>query len=95
MPDLLSAAPIYTSTSERGKELDKWTKEGSDDVIQVSGAIFQHTQAITGKGLCNYDPSDDEDNALTYTLNMEEVKKVAKQQYVDFSAIFQRHPKNP
>ncbi len=45
--------------------------------------------------MTNYDLSDDEDEALTYTLSMEEVKKVAQQHYIDFSAMFQRHQKNP
>ncbi len=47
------------------------------------------TLAIRGKGLTDYDSSDDEDDALTYTLSMEEVRKVAQQQYIDFSTMFQ------
>ncbi len=64
-------------------------EEESEDDTQVSGAILHHTQAITGKGLTDYESSDDEDDSLTYTLSMEEVRKVAQQQYIDFSAMFQ------
>ncbi len=62
---------------------------------RFSGVILHHTQPITGKGLTDYDSSDDEDDALTYTLSMEDVRKVAQQHYIDFSAMFQRHQKNP
>ncbi len=65
------------------------TEEGSEDDTQVSGAIFHHTQAITCKGLADYDSSDDEDDALIYTLSLEEFRKVVQQQYIDFSAMFQ------
>ncbi len=40
------------------------------------------TQAITGNGLADYDLSDDEHDALPYTLSMEEVRKVSQQQFI-------------
>ncbi len=96
MPNLVLAVPIQASTSDcgEGAELVYRTEEGSRDDTQVSGAISHHMQAITGKGLADYDLSDDEDGALMYTLSMEEVRKVAQQQYINFSAMFQRHQKN-
>ncbi len=96
MPDLVSAAPIQPSISDHsvGAVVVDRSEEESQDDTQVAGAILHHTQAITGKGLTDYDSSDNEDDALTYTLSMEEVKKVA-QHYIDFSAMFQQHQKNP
>ncbi len=97
MPDLVSAAPVQMSISDHSVAavvVDRTEEESKDDT-QVSEAILHHTQAITGKGLTDYDSSDDEDDALTYTLSMEEVSKVAQQHYIDFPAMFQRHQKNP
>ncbi len=97
MPDLVSAAPVQASRSDHneGAVVVDRAEEESEDETQVSGSILHHTQPITGKGLTDYDLSDDEDDALTYTLSMEEVRKVAQQQYIDFSAMFLRHQKKP
>ncbi len=91
MPDLVSAAPVQASISDHsaGAALVDWSEEEPEDNIQVSGAILHHTQAMTIKGLTDYDSSDDGDDALTYTLSMEEVRKVVQQQYINFSAMFQ------
>ncbi len=97
MPDLVFAAPVQASRSDHNEGavvIDRAEEESEDDT-QVSGAILHHTQAITSKGLTDYDLSDDEDDDLTYTLSMEEVRKVAQQQYIDFSAMFLRHQKKP
>ncbi len=87
----MSAAPVQASISDHSAEagLVDWSEEEPEDDIQVSGAILHHTQVISGKGLTDYDLSDDEDDALTYTLSMEKIRKVAQQQYIDFSAMFQ------
>ncbi len=92
MPGLVSAAPVQASTSDHsvGAELVDRTDEGTEDDTPFSGAILYHTHAITGKGLADCYSSDDEDNALTYTLRMEKVRKVAQQQYINFSAMFSR-----
>ncbi len=91
MPDLVLAVPVQTSISDHsvGAVVVDRTKEESENDTQVLGAILHHTQAITGKGLTDYDSSDNEDDALTYTLSMVEVRKVAQQHYIDFSAMFQ------
>ncbi len=66
MADLVLVALVQVSTTDCGvqMELVDRTEEGSEDDAQVSGAIFHHTQSITGKGLANYDSYDDEDDAL-------------------------------
>ena len=98
MPDLVSAVSDKILGPGQGTSgsTTRHDEEDSDDEVQVTRIVQHHTGSITGKNPDDFgyeSSDDDEDDTLTYTLNMDEVKQVAQQDYLDFSSTYIRQQK--
>ena len=98
MPDLVSAVSDKLRGPSQGPSVPTTgADEDSDDDVQVARMVRHHANELTGKSPNNIEceSSDEEDDALTYTLSMDEVKQVAQQEYLDFSSMYSRYLKAP